>query len=195
MKDYLHQLQDNNNYMISRMEELYKSIRTNSIVLVPESLSCICDMALERLKTKCPAAEVKVEIPENLIILCDRVHFSEVLYNILLNGWEAQQSAGREAPLSIVAHQERMWTVMELRDRGNGIPKAQLRHIYEPFWSSKNTNLNWGMGLYYVKQIIRSHLGVLRIETTLGVGTSILIQLPRYDGNLMKVNGGRQYEI
>ncbi|MDO4483090.1 MAG: HAMP domain-containing sensor histidine kinase [Clostridia bacterium] len=124
---------------------------------------------------------MELSIPPNTNILCDRNHFSEALYNILLNGWEAQQSAGRDTPLVVNCHQERLWTVVEITDCGNGIPKAQLRHIYEPFFSSKNTNLNWGMGLYYVRQIIRSHLGVLRIETRLGSGTTFIIQLPRCD--------------
>ncbi|MDO4483091.1 MAG: hypothetical protein Q4C54_01265 [Clostridia bacterium] len=44
--EYHRQLEQNNAYMISRMEELYKGIRTNSITLVPISLWYVCALAL-----------------------------------------------------------------------------------------------------------------------------------------------------
>lgn len=182
IRAYHQQLVANNSYMVERMEELYKSIRTNAMELVAEPLQRVCDQAMERLMKKYPAAAVRQAIPEDTLILCDRNHMSEALYNLLLNGWEAQISVGRQGePLELMVSQERMWTVLEVRDHGQGIPKAQLRHLFDPFYSSKNSNLNWGMGLYYVRQIVKSHLGVLRIDTRLGQGSTFLIQLPRYD--------------
>ena len=59
-------------------------------------------------------------------------------------------------------------TVLEVRDRGTGIPPTDIKHIFEPFYSGKNTNFNWGMGLYHVRTIVRSHLGSIRVENRPG---------------------------
>ena len=69
---------------------------------------------------------------------------------------------------------------LEIRDNGPGIPPERQGKIYDPFFTSKNTNYYWGMGLYYVRKIVRSHLGRLRLETGEN-GTSFFIMLPLYD--------------
>ena len=70
--------------------------------------------------------------------------------------------------------------MIEVRDNGRGMTKSQLKKIFEPFYSSKNSNSNWGMGLYYVREIVKSHLGTLRIESKDGEGSSFYILLPKY---------------
>ena len=47
--------------------------------------------------------------------------------------------------------------------------------------SSKNSNSNWGMGLYYVRSIVRSHLGSVRVESERGKGTRFFVILPRFE--------------
>lgn len=46
--------------------------------------------------------------------------------------------------------------------------KHQIKKIFEPFYSSKNSNSNWGMGLYYVREIVKSHLGFMRVDVPRG---------------------------
>lgn len=180
--DYQQLLSQNNSFMIERMEELYRSIRTNSIVLVEEKVQAVCDLAIERTKKKYPEIMIECVVPKGLTVLCDKNHLAEALYNLLVNGWEAQIGSEKQTqPIFIYAQQERLWTVLNITDHGRGLSKAQRKHMFDPFWSSKNTNYNWGMGLYYVRQIVKSHLGVLRIETVMGKGTTVVVQLPRFD--------------
>lgn len=70
--------------------------------------------------------------------------------------------------------------MIEVRDNGKGMTKSQTKKIFEPFYSSKNSNSNWGMGLYYVREIVKSHLGMLRIESEEDRGSSFFILLPKY---------------
>ena len=53
---------------------------------------------------------------------------------------------------------------MCIRDR----TKAEQKKIFEPFYSSKNSNTSWGMGLYHVRTIVRAHVGSLRVESKPG---------------------------
>jgi len=190
IREYQQNLAQANEFMLKRMEELYHSVKSNFITLVPTPLAEVCRTAAERFRRKYPDALLETRIPADVLILCDQIHLAETLYNLLTNGWEAQVAAGRtQESLLLECHQERLWTVMEVRDRGNGITKQQRKHIYDPFYSSKNTNFNWGMGLYYVRATVRSHLGVLRVDSRPGMGSSFLVQLPRYGSTNDLING------
>ena len=44
---------------------------------------------------------------------------------------------------------------------------------------SKNSNSNWGLGLYYVRTIVKKHMGTLKVESIYGSGASFYILLPK----------------
>ena len=181
LREYLLALRKANETMLERMEELYQGVKSNSILLQPIAAAEVGRAAMERFKRKYPEGRVLMEIPENIQVLCDKVHLAEAVYNLLVNGWEAQLSAGKEdESVRLICHQERLWTVLEIRDSGVGVSAAKRRKIFEPFYSEKNSNYNWGMGLTYVRAIVKSHFGVLRMESQLGKGSSFFIQLPKY---------------
>ena len=58
--------------------------------------------------------------------------------------------------------------------------KKTLKKIFETFYTNKNTNTNWGLGLYYVKQIVKNHFGLLKIESKEGIGSLFCISIPKY---------------
>ena len=76
---------------------------------------------------------------------------------------------------------ERLYTLIEVSDNGLGMSKSQIKKIFDPFYSSKNSNYNWGMGLYYVREVVKSHLGKMRVESTEGKGSKFYILIPKYE--------------
>ena len=64
-------------------------------------------------------------------------------------------------------------------DNGKGIPKDVLPHIFEPFFSTKKSEKNTGLGLSVVYGIIKQHGGTIVEESEEGVGTQVTITLPR----------------
>ena len=112
--------------------------------------------------------------------MADLNYLGEAVYNLMTNAWEAQVEAGRtDRPIRLISRQERLYTVLEVRDEGVGIARSEQRKIFEPFYSSKNSNYSWGMGLYHARMIVKAHLGQLRVESTPGRGTSFFVMLPR----------------
>ena len=87
---------------------------------------------------------------------------------------------GEKWRVSLLSQDERLYTVIESKDNGVGIPKATMKKIFEPFYTSKNRNHNWGMGQYYVRAIVKGHLGSMRVESKEGKGSSFYILLPKY---------------
>ena len=86
---------------------------------------------------------------------------------------------------------ERLWLDFIVRDNGPGISRAEQKKIFDPFYTSRNTNTNWGMGLYYVRQIVKSHLGHMQIKSAEGKGSTFIVMLPRYVPGRQKNQGGR----
>lgn len=184
LKEYTDILEDLNNTMLVRMEELYRCVKSNSIYLVPVEIEEIIEETLERFHKKFPETQIRVDIEKKGKVLSDKAHLCEALYNLLVNAQEAVLEAerGEEGSVALICHNERMYTVLEVRDNGRGMNKNQIKKIFEPFYSSKNSNSNWGMGLYYVREIVKSHLGFLKVESKVGKGSSFYILLPKYEG-------------
>lgn len=182
LKEYVDTLEELNNAMFVRMEELYRCVKSNAITMVPTKMDEIVDDALERFHKKYPEAVVQVEILDETLVLVDKTNICEALYNLLINAREAVLEAdrGSQGEVTLVCHNERLYTVIEVRDNGSGMDKKQIKRIFDPFYSSKNANFNWGMGLYYVREIVKSHLGFMRVESEIGVGSSFYIILPKY---------------
>ena len=135
-----------------------------------------------RFHQKYPDRAAAVALCDEGLILADKEHLAEAVYNLLCNGQEAIAEAGREsvADLRLTIRRQRLYTVLEVHDNGKGISRTDRLKIYEPFYTSKNTSYNWGMGLYYVRNIVKSHYGTLRIESHPETGTSFFIMLPSY---------------
>lgn len=189
LSDLFSKLRENNEFLISRSEELYGTVKNQSVRLVPIQLEELAQAALERFFSKYPEGLVAAPVIPPIEILADKGYFSEAVYNLLINGWEANIAAGkRETPLRLIGHEERLYTVLEISDDGVGISPDAQKHIFDPFYSSKNSNHNWGMGLYHVRAIVKSHFGSLRVESKPEQGTSIFILLPKYgEKNLPEV--------
>jgi signal transduction histidine kinase len=116
------------------------------------------------------------------MVLADINHICEAIYNLLINAQEAINDAnkGEEGKIILSCNNARLYTVIEVTDNGVGISKSNLKRIYDPFYSSKNSNFNWGMGLHYVRGIVKEHFGMLRCESKIGEGSHFYILLPKY---------------
>lgn len=63
-----------------------------------------------------------------------------------------------------------------IADQGNGMDKATLDRLFEPFFSTKKRGT--GLGLAIVKQIVEQHDGTITVDSSLGKGTTFRIDLP-----------------
>ena len=184
LKGYTRQLNELNEGMLRHMEELYKSIKNNAMYLMPVSITQPVQLALIKFHEKYPEYEVQVSLKTKETVLADETHLSEAIYNLLTNGYEAAVEAHEDqGKVELIIYSERLYTVIEVRDNGKGLSKEKLGKIFDPFFTSKNTNYNWGMGLYYVKKIIKGHLGSLRVESIENEGTHMFILLPKFSEN------------
>ncbi|HOE10619.1 MAG TPA: ATP-binding protein [bacterium] len=100
--------------------------------------------------------------------------FQQVLLNILLNAQEAMPQGGtiRIRTRRFSARE----IAVEIQDTGVGIPPDNLQHIFDPFFTSKDSGS--GLGLSVVHQIVSSHSGRIEVESSVGVGTTFRLIFP-----------------
>jgi len=131
--------------------------------------------------------QISVEQPEGPTLLeADRDKIKQVVLNLLSNAIKYNRPNG-----SVIMKSEASENRLRLsvQDTGVGIPEDALVHVFEKFYRVREHETRatgTGLGLSICKQIIQGHGGVIEIKSKLGVGTNILIDLPRTSKALSK---------
>jgi two-component system, NtrC family, sensor kinase len=68
--------------------------------------------------------------------------------------------------------------LVRIVDTGRGIPSENLEKIFDPGFTTKGRGIGTGMGLPICRRIIEKHGGKIRVESELGKGTAVSLQLP-----------------
>jgi PAS domain S-box-containing protein len=70
---------------------------------------------------------------------------------------------------------------LTVRDTGRGIPRAVMTRLFEPFVTTSSAGAHAGLGLSIVWAIVKTHQGVIDVESEPGKGTAFHIHFPRTD--------------
>lgn len=113
-------------------------------------------------------------------VFWDKDRINEVLGNLLANAFKFTNQGG-EVRLTVESAGD--FVVMKVRDTGAGIPPEQVSRIFEKFYQADNQGaasaVGTGLGLAIVKGIVEAHAGRIRCDSTVGVGTTFTIELPK----------------
>ncbi len=104
----------------------------------------------------------------------DESQLKQILINIILNSVDAIEV--EEGIIEITADEMDNKSTIIIKDNGKGIEKEALGKLFDPFYSSKSSG--YGIGLSITDRLIRENHGTIKIESELGKGTSVIIQLP-----------------
>jgi len=107
-----------------------------------------------------------------------RVQLQQVLLNIILNAADSMVGVDPTRRLVIVrTSSDREFARVCIVDRGTGIAPDDLKHVFDPFWSTKSTG--GGMGLAICKAIITAHHGTIEASNNPEGGAVFSFTLPR----------------
>ena len=84
--------------------------------------------------------------------------------------------------MSVSLFRKSPFAVIEVCDRGMGIPEEDLPYIFEPFYrvekSRSQTIKGYGLGLNLCKTIMEAHKGKIEIKSSLEKGTTVTLYFP-----------------
>ncbi|WP_257347601.1 sensor histidine kinase [Pseudalkalibacillus decolorationis] len=127
--------------------------------------------------------EVKVE--EGLNVETDAKWLTFVLSQIVINAIKYSEGSNKKITVSSGVKDKEV--ILEVQDLGVGIPAADLRRVFEPFYTGENGRKfreSTGMGLYLVKEVCE-HLGhLIELESEVGVGTTVRLKFSSYVRNV-----------
>jgi signal transduction histidine kinase len=117
---------------------------------------------------------IAADLPE---IRGDLNQLQQCLINLVFNAADAMPQGGT-LTLSAAPCQASSDVCLMVTDTGIGIPEKDLPHIFEPFYTTKDEGYGVGLGLSTVYGIIQNHQGSVRVESSLGKGTTFVLRLP-----------------
>ena len=122
---------------------------------------------------------------ENEEICVDKDTIEQVFLNIITNAIKYTDDGGT---IEISTHKEDKDMIITIKDNGSGIPKKDLKRIFERFYRVDKARARelggTGLGLPIAKDIVESHNGKILIESGYKEGTTVKIILPRRDESL-----------
>lgn len=118
--------------------------------------------------------------PEPLAVRGDPGQLKQVFLNLVLNAVQAIPGGG-EVRVEAGEGPAPGWAQVKILDDGPGIPEAELRRIFDPFYTTKSEGT--GLGLAICHGIVEQHQGEIQIESVEGTGTTVTVRLPAAEGS------------
>jgi len=127
-----------------------------------------------------------IDAPANLpMAMVDANQLESALLNLAINARDAMPDGGQlrvetgldGLPDDAAAHPS-PYVVMTVTDSGTGMDEATLARIFEPFFTTKPIGQGTGLGMSMIYGFINQSDGHIRIESTVGAGTTVRLYLP-----------------
>ncbi|HEY6837420.1 MAG TPA: ATP-binding protein, partial [Geobacteraceae bacterium] len=134
--------------------------------------------ALAAIEQRLGARKIEVQIPDGLpLVQMDMALMTQVLVNLLDN---ALKYSPPESSIILAARAEGSTLMMEVADRGPGVPDADLHRVFDKFYRIPVPEGagGTGLGLAICKGIVEAHGGKIRAENRAGGGLRVMVTLP-----------------
>ncbi len=150
------------------------------------------DRATEDRFNVCEGVEKTLTITRNLLkygievvkdfesvddIYCSPARINQIFVNLVTNAAQAMDGKGT---LTIAVRDLGDYVEVSFQDTGCGIAEENLQKIMDPFFTTKPVGEGTGLGLSIVHQIVQQHNGHLDVQSEVGQGTRIAVQLPKH---------------
>jgi signal transduction histidine kinase len=123
--------------------------------------------------------DIKVKIEKNYSdlpkVYCNPGQINQVFMNLLTNALEAIETKGK---ITIRTRLENGWVLIKFTDNGKGIPHKNLKHIFDPGFTTKGVGVGIGLGLAICYRNVKDQGGSIEVESIEGERTTFTIRLP-----------------
>lgn len=150
------------------------SLKPQKIILKP-----FIEEIAETIKQKNGNISIQINIDNDISILADEFHFTNIVYNLLDNSIKYCETKP-EILISSVKDSKGLY--LKFKDNGMGIPAKNINHIFDKFYrvpANNSDEINgFGLGLFYVKKIVQQHNWKISVENNADKGITITLFFP-----------------
>ena len=160
------------------IQDLFTATKPRAILPRPTRITDVVEWALRGLAPAVDASEVRIERRDAdswPTVTADTDQLQQVLLNLIQNAVQASPKGSVVGIRAFLRTGERRAVVIEVEDRGHGIPPDLLPKIFEPFFTTRPKGT--GLGLFVAHGIVQRHGGTLEVESDAG-GTRFRVVLP-----------------
>ncbi len=183
---YITMIREENNRLATMSEKILEAatIDKGKMKMKMEELDfhAIIRNAIEKVRLQVEARNGHLTMSlmaESTMILADKVHITNVVFNLLDN---ANKYSPNSPEITVSSTNYNGNLVLMVKDKGLGISKRNQKKIFDKLYRIPTGNLHnvkgFGLGLSYVKFIIERHHGDISVNSEPGKGTIFTITLP-----------------
>lgn len=176
-KKYLSICQDQLRLLTTLVEQILSvSMERRNMILNIDSLEVktIVEQAVNNQKVKSPDAFISINIPESMTVRADKMHFSNIVNNLIDNAIKYSDNKPHVEINGYIAGNGSL--ELSFIDHGIGISKDNQKYIFEKFYRVPHGNIHsvkgYGLGLYYVKSMMEKFGGTISVNSELGKGST-----------------------
>ncbi|MGA8178573.1 MAG: ATP-binding protein [Desulfobacterales bacterium] len=164
------------------VKNLLEFSRTERPVLLELRIDDVLDRTMKLIKNQIMVTgiQLKRENSKDLPPIKGRSQdLQQAFINILLNSIQAMKDLSGENIITIrTGPGPNGYIRIDFSDTGIGIKPEDMKHIFDPFYTTKPVGRGTGLGLSLVYGIIRTHGGYVEVKSEINVGTTFSIYLP-----------------
>lgn len=166
----------------------------------PAAQRCVVDLveitaSQQQVISRIIPETIRLEVilpPNSIPILADPSQVQQVTLNLILNARDAMPSGGK---LSLCINEldardpqtaqdlgvtPNRYATVAVADTGSGIAPEIQERIFDPFFSTKPVEQGTGLGLSVVREVVRQHGGLVRLQSTPGSGSTFTVYWPKF---------------
>ena len=176
----LEEINHNNHIACDRIISIIRSLKNfarldeseRRRVNIHEGLDSSLILVHHQLKNRIEVAKDYGALPE---VECFPNQLNQVFMNLLVNAAQAMPGRG-----TLTIKTSALGTEVQIKfsDTGVGIPRENMRKIFDPGFTTKGVGVGTGLGLPICYKIIQNHHGRIAVESEVGRGTTFTITLP-----------------
>jgi two-component system cell cycle sensor histidine kinase PleC len=183
--EYAKDIHASGHYLLSLIDDILDMARIEAGRMRLETVETRLDETLEetmRVVSKMAADKeilIEAEVPNGMDLVADRRAVKQITLNLLSN---AVKFTPRGGMISVRARRARGYITLAIEDTGIGIPRHAIAKLGKPFEQVQSqfsrNHQGSGLGLAIAKSLAEMHGGSLRIRSTVGQGTTVVVRLP-----------------
>ncbi|NIK76708.1 signal transduction histidine kinase [Paenibacillus castaneae] len=169
---------NSSNHMLAMVTRIHSQMKNITLKEEPVQLDQLINQCMKQFEAIVSKQKIRIKASYSIspIILCDSVHLSEAIGNVLMNACEAMPGGGL---IEIELHPHKRGIELLILDRGIGVPAEKQNQVFDPFYSSGKTGRNFGLGLSYVYNVMQKSGGKVALSSRAGGGTIVSFYWPK----------------